>query len=91
MSIGESGVLQSPTVNVWGLICDLSFSNVSFTNVSECLPPPSIILFPPQGGRGDLGGRQGGEEIRGPYQVLERTGERYSGSEDQIKICSSGG
>jgi hypothetical protein len=33
LSIGESGVLGSPTNNVWSLICDLSFSNVSFTIV----------------------------------------------------------
>ena len=33
MSIGESRVLKSPTINVWGSICDLSFSNVSLTNV----------------------------------------------------------
>ena len=30
---GEVGVLKSPTINVWGSMCDLSFSNVSFTNV----------------------------------------------------------
>ena len=30
-SIGESGVLKSPTISVWGLIHDLSFSNISFT------------------------------------------------------------
>ncbi|KAL6042592.1 hypothetical protein STEG23_023915, partial [Scotinomys teguina] len=33
LSIGESGVLKSPTINVWGLMYDLSFSNVSFTYV----------------------------------------------------------
>ena len=33
MCFGESRVLKSPTINVWGLMCDLSFSNVSFTNV----------------------------------------------------------
>lgn len=33
MCFGESRVLKSPTINVWGLICGLSFSNVSFTNV----------------------------------------------------------
>ena len=32
-SVDESGVLKSPTINVWGLMCALSFSNVSFTNV----------------------------------------------------------
>ncbi|KAL6069250.1 hypothetical protein STEG23_019709, partial [Scotinomys teguina] len=33
LSIGESGVLKSPTINVWGLMYDFSFSNVSFTYV----------------------------------------------------------
>ena len=33
VSIGENGVLKSPTISVWGLMCDLSFSNVSFTYV----------------------------------------------------------
>ena len=33
LSIGESEVLKSPTISVWGLMCDLSFSNVSFTYV----------------------------------------------------------
>ena len=33
LSIGESGVLKSPTFNVWGLMCDLSFSNAYFTYV----------------------------------------------------------
>ena len=33
LSIGESGVLKSPTISVWGLMCNLSFSNVSFTYV----------------------------------------------------------
>ena len=33
LSIGESWVLKSPTINVWGLMCDLSFSSPSFTNV----------------------------------------------------------
>jgi hypothetical protein len=33
LSIGENGVLKSPNVNVWGFMYDLSFSNVSFTNV----------------------------------------------------------
>ena len=28
LSIGESGVLKFPTINVWGLMCNLSFSNV---------------------------------------------------------------
>ncbi|KAL6031172.1 hypothetical protein STEG23_009094, partial [Scotinomys teguina] len=30
LSIGESGMLRSPTINVWDLMDDLSFSNVSF-------------------------------------------------------------
>ena len=33
LSSGDSGVLKSPTINVWSLMCDLSFSNVSFTYV----------------------------------------------------------
>ena len=33
MSIVESGVLMSPTISVRGLMCDLSFNNVSFTYV----------------------------------------------------------
>ena len=33
LSIGESAVLRSPNVIMWDLMCDLSFSNVSFTNV----------------------------------------------------------
>ena len=28
----ESGVLNSPTIIVWGAMCALSFSKVSFTN-----------------------------------------------------------
>ena len=37
LSVGESGLLlKSLIINVWGLMCDLSFSNVSFTNVG-CL------------------------------------------------------
>ena len=35
MSSCHSGVLRSPTTSVWDLMCDLSFSNVSF--VSLCL------------------------------------------------------
>ena len=30
---GNSGVQKSPTISVWSLMCDLSFSNVSFTYV----------------------------------------------------------
>ena len=30
LSIGESGVLNSPTITVWALICNLTFSNASF-------------------------------------------------------------
>ena len=33
LSIGESGVLESPTISVCSLMCDLSFSDVSFTYV----------------------------------------------------------
>ena len=33
LSSGESRLLKSPTISVWGLMCDLSFSNVCFTNV----------------------------------------------------------
>ena len=33
LCIGESGVLKSPTINGWGLMFDLSFSNVSFIYV----------------------------------------------------------
>jgi hypothetical protein len=32
-SIGESGVLKSPTIIVWGSMYVLSFSKFSFTNV----------------------------------------------------------
>jgi hypothetical protein len=31
--INESGVLKSQTSNMWGSMCDLNISNVSFTNV----------------------------------------------------------
>ena len=30
-SSGESRVLKSPAVSVWGLMCDLSFRSASFT------------------------------------------------------------
>ena len=33
LSIDESGVLKSPTINVWGAMYALSFSKVSFMNV----------------------------------------------------------
>ena len=33
LSISESRVLKSLTINVWGSVYDLSFSNVSFMNV----------------------------------------------------------
>ena len=33
LSIDESGVLKSPTIIVWGVMCALSFSKVSFMNV----------------------------------------------------------
>ena len=32
VSIEESGLLKSPTITVWGVICALSFSKVSFMN-----------------------------------------------------------
>ena len=32
-SIGGSGVLKSPAMNVWCLMSNLTFSNVSFTNM----------------------------------------------------------
>ena len=31
LSSGESGVLKTPTITVWGLMCDLSFSKVFFS------------------------------------------------------------
>lgn len=34
LSIGVSAELKTPTIIVWGSMCDLSFSNYSFTNVS---------------------------------------------------------
>jgi hypothetical protein len=33
LSIGESGVLKSPTTIVWGSMCFLNLSKVSFFNV----------------------------------------------------------
>jgi hypothetical protein len=33
LSIGEIGVLRSPTIIVWGSMCVLSFSKVCFMNV----------------------------------------------------------
>ena len=33
LSTGDSGTLKSFTINVWGLMCDLNSSNISFTNV----------------------------------------------------------
>ena len=33
LSIAESGVLKSPTIIVWGMMCAFSFSKVSFKNV----------------------------------------------------------
>ena len=32
-SIGDNGVLKSPTISMWGLMYNLSFNNVSFTYV----------------------------------------------------------
>ena len=34
LSIGERGVLKSPTISVWGLMCALNSSNISFSGVS---------------------------------------------------------
>ena len=33
LSIGENGVLKSPIPSVWGLLCNLRFTNVYFTSV----------------------------------------------------------
>ena len=33
LSSGESGVLMSPTISVWVLMCYVSFGNISFTYV----------------------------------------------------------
>jgi hypothetical protein len=33
LSIDESVLLKSPTIIVWGVMCALSFSTVSFMNV----------------------------------------------------------
>ena len=33
LPISESGMLRSPTINVWGSMYDLSLSNVCFINV----------------------------------------------------------
>jgi hypothetical protein len=33
LSIAESGVLKSPIIIMWGAMCALSFSKVSFMNV----------------------------------------------------------
>jgi hypothetical protein len=35
LSIGENGVLKSPTIIVWVSMCVLNFSKVSFMNVGE--------------------------------------------------------
>ena len=37
LSIGESGVLKSPTISEWGLMCCLSFSNISSTSMGAFL------------------------------------------------------
>ena len=34
LSIGKNEVLKTPSINVGGLMCDLSFTDVSFTNVT---------------------------------------------------------
>jgi hypothetical protein len=31
----EGLILKSPTIKVWGSLCDLNFSNVSFTDVGS--------------------------------------------------------
>ena len=33
LSIAKSGVLKAPTIIVWGMMCAMSFSKVSFMNV----------------------------------------------------------
>ena len=33
LPIVNRGVLKSPTISLWGLMCDLSFSYVSFTYI----------------------------------------------------------
>ena len=33
LSVSNGGVLNCPKINVWGLMCGLSFSNISFTNM----------------------------------------------------------
>ena len=37
LSIEESGVFKSPTIIVWGAMCALSFSKVSFMNAGALL------------------------------------------------------
>ena len=34
LSIAESGVLKSSTISVWGAVCALSYTKVSFMNVA---------------------------------------------------------
>jgi hypothetical protein len=35
--IGERKVIKSPTIKVWGSMCDLNFTNVSFTNMGALI------------------------------------------------------
>ena len=37
LSIWECGLLKSPMISVWGLMCDLSFCNISFIYVGALL------------------------------------------------------
>jgi hypothetical protein len=37
LSIDEVGVLKTSSINVWGLMCNLSCNNVSFTNVDTLM------------------------------------------------------
>ena len=43
LSIDESGVLKSPTINVWGATCALSFTKVSLMNVAALAFGASIF------------------------------------------------
>ena len=46
LSLSEHGVLKSPTTSVLNSICDLNFSNVSFTNVGALIERSSWWIFP---------------------------------------------
>jgi hypothetical protein len=43
LSIAESGMLKTPTIIVWGVMCALRFSKVSFMNVHVSLY--SVLLM----------------------------------------------